>query len=201
MTDADRARRLPPGQHGIPPALVARNQRERLIAAMAEVCAEEGYAASTVSAVARRAGVSTGSFYSQFEGRVECMLASFGELSGRLLVEVERACSGEGEPAERVRPPIQRAVDLLAADLPTARLLSVEILAVGSEGLRLQHEAIERLARRLAKMRNRRGEGSSPAFPIREWTAVTAMVALVAKRVVEGEAPVATELEAVCDWL
>jgi len=30
-------RRLPPGPHGLPPELVERNQRERLIAAMAEV--------------------------------------------------------------------------------------------------------------------------------------------------------------------
>ncbi len=36
-------RRLPPGPHGIPPELVERNQRERLIAAMAEVCGENGY--------------------------------------------------------------------------------------------------------------------------------------------------------------
>jgi hypothetical protein len=41
----DRARRLPAGSHGIPREVVERNQRERLIAAMAEVCAERGYAA------------------------------------------------------------------------------------------------------------------------------------------------------------
>jgi hypothetical protein len=40
-------RRLPPGPHGLPPELVERNQRERLIAAMAEVCAERGYAESS----------------------------------------------------------------------------------------------------------------------------------------------------------
>ena len=71
--DADRARRLPPGPHGIPPEVVARNQRERLIAAMAEVCGEGGYAEATVAEVTRRAGVSTASFYRQFKDLGELM--------------------------------------------------------------------------------------------------------------------------------
>jgi AcrR family transcriptional regulator len=77
------ARRLPPGSHGIPADLVARNQRERLIAAIAEECAEAGYAEATVSAVAKRAGVSSLTFYKQFEGKRECMPAAHEELLGR----------------------------------------------------------------------------------------------------------------------
>jgi len=59
-------RRLPPGSHGIPANVVARNQRERLVAAMAEVCAEGGYAEASVARVAKRAGVSSLTFYKQF---------------------------------------------------------------------------------------------------------------------------------------
>ncbi len=176
----DRVRRLPPGPHGIPPELVARNQRERLIAAMAEVCGEEGYEAATVAAVAKRAAVSTASFYRQFGDRRECMLASFEELFGRLLAEIERACEAEADPEGKVRAGIATAAQLLAADPPTARLLTIEVAAVGLEGVRLQHEAIERLAADL------------------EWAAVAAMVALVAKRVAAGESATAAELEALC---
>jgi AcrR family transcriptional regulator len=191
------ARRLPPGPHGIPPELIARNQRERLIAAMAEVCAERGYAATTVTDLARRAGVSTASFYRQFRGRDECMLASFEELSGRLLEEIERACGDAHAPEDKGRAAIRTAADLLAADLPTARLLTIEIVAVGPEGVRLQHEAVERLAVRLSRVRE--GDSSSSSFPSREWAVVAAMVAVVAKRVAEGEGPLPAELEAVCD--
>jgi AcrR family transcriptional regulator len=195
--DAEGARRLPPGPHGIPRELVARNQRERLIAAMAEVCGEGGYATATVAEVARRAGVSTASFYRQFKDRRECMLASFEELFGRLLGEIERACAGEGAAAEKVRAGIGVAASLLASDPPTARLLTVEIAAVGAEGVRLQHEAIERLALRLREASDP-GPPDSPAFPSPEWAAVAAMVALVAKRVAAGESPDSTELEAIC---
>ena len=51
--------RLPAGSHGIPAEVVALNQRERLISAIAEVCAEKGYAEIAVADVVRRAGVST----------------------------------------------------------------------------------------------------------------------------------------------
>ncbi len=191
------ARRLPPGPHGIPPELVERNQRERLIEAMAEVCGEGGYAAATVAEVARRAGVSTASFYRQFKDRRECMLASFEELFGRLLGEVERACAGEAQPAAKVRAGVGTAAALLAVDSPTARLLSVEIAAAGLEGVRLQHEAIERLAALLREARAQDAD-SSPPLPTPEWVAVAAMVALVAKRAAQGESPDPAELEAVC---
>ncbi len=187
-------RRLPPGPHGLPQELVERNQRERLIAAMAEVCGEGGYAAATVAAVARRAGVSTASFYRQFKDRRECMLASFEELFGRLLGEIERACAGEVERQAQVRAGVRTAAALLAADPPTARLLTVEIVAVGSEGVRLQHDAIERLAERLRDPLT----SSSPSSPTPEWVATTAMVSLAAKRAAEGESPDFAELEAVC---
>lgn len=180
----------------MPPELVERNQRERLIAALAEVCAEKGYGSTSVTDMARRAGVSTASFYRQFEDKRECMLVSFEELFGRLLGEVERAAD-EVEPEARIRVGVGTAAALLAADPPAARLLTVEIIAIGSEGVRLQHEAIERLAGWLRKARSADGNGAlSPAGT--EWATVAAMLALVARRVVAGESPDPTELEAIC---
>ena len=166
---------------------------------MAEVCAERGYGAASVADVTRQAGVSTASFYKQFTDRRECLLDSFDELLGRLLAEIERSCSREEEPAAKLRVGLVTAVDLLAADLPTARLLVVEILAIGAEGVQRQHDAIGRLA---GMLRQAREPGSSPpSFPGPEWTAVAAMVALLTKRVAEGMRPELEELEAVLDSL
>jgi AcrR family transcriptional regulator len=159
--------------------LVERNQRERLVAAMAEVCAERGYAATSIADVTRQAAVSTASFYEQFEDKRACLLASFEELFGRFLEAVEQACAGEAEPERKAGAGIQVATELLGADPPTARLLTVEIVAGGPEGVRLQHAAIERLAE----------------LSHQDWATVAAMVALVARRVVAGESPSASELE------
>ncbi|HWA52994.1 MAG TPA: helix-turn-helix domain-containing protein [Solirubrobacterales bacterium] len=180
-------KRLPAGPHGLPPELVERNQRERLIAAMAEVCGERGYGETAVAEVAKRAGVSTASFYRQFKDRRECMLVSFEELFGRLLDALEESCDGEEEPRGRAQAGAEMAAVLLAGDLPTARLLSLEILAVGPEGVAAQHEAIERLSALV-------GGG-------RAWTAIAAMTALVARRASEGRAPEPTELKAIAEVL
>src|SRR3954447_21398882 len=94
--DREAIRRLPTGAHGIPPDVVALNQRERLIAAVAEACAEHGYAETSVAELAQRASVSTATFYKLFAGKRECALEAHGELLERLLEEVDRAC-GEVE--------------------------------------------------------------------------------------------------------
>jgi AcrR family transcriptional regulator len=195
-SESDRVRRLPPGPHGIPPELVALNQRERLIAAMAEACAENGYGSTSVADVARHARVSTASFYRQFKDKRECMLASFEELFGRLLGGIEGACDAEAELAEKAKAGIRAAASLLAGDLPTARLLTVEIAAVGTEGVRLQHGAIERLA---ARLREAREPGAAPSaqFSSVEWAAVAAMVALVGRRIAEGKSTEPSEIEAI----
>lgn len=184
-------RRLPPGPHGLPPELVGRNQRERLIAAMAELCAEKGYGETSVAEVAKRAGVSTASFYRQFKDRQECMLASFEELFGRLLEALEGVCEDEEDPAARARLGARLAAELLVADQPSARLLSIEVLAAGPCGVRIQHAAIERLASRL-----RDSDVDPPAGPDPAWAAVAAMVSLVGKRLAEGSGATAAELEA-----
>ena len=162
---------------------------------MAEVCAESGYVGSTVTEIAKRAGVSTASFYRQFKGRRECMLASFEELFGRMLEEIRRGCDGGAEPATRWTASTAAAASLLAADPPTARLLSIEILAVGPDGVRLQHEAIERMAALL------RGPiDADPALDA-SWAVVAAAVALVGKRVAEGISPKAEELKGLATLL
>lgn len=167
--DSSSARRLPPGSHGIPADVVARNQRERLIAAMAEVCAERGYAGASVAEVSKRAGVSSLTFYKQFADKEDCMLSAHRQLSGRLLEEIDRVAEEKGTGA---RAAIRTALALFAADPPSARLLAVEILAAGPEGSK-RHDAM------VAAFAERLGRG---------WAAAAGMLALVGKLVVTGEA-------------
>lgn len=191
-----QARRLPAGVHGIPRDVVERNQRERLIAAMAEECAERGYAETSVAEITRRASVSTASFYRQFKDRRECMLASFEELFARLAEAIEGACDAVEDGPDAMGAGLRTAVELLAGDTPTARLLTVEITAVGREGVRLQQEAVGRLAALLRRARGMNGNASEQPGPDPEWAAVAAVVFFVAGRIVDGEPFQVAELEA-----
>lgn len=189
---SDAIQKLPAGSHGIPAELVARNQRERLIAAMAEACAEKGYAEIAVADVVRRAGVSTATFYKRFEGKRDCMLAAHEELSGRLLEEIDRVCADASDRESGVRAAIAAVAALFAADPPTARLLTVEILALGPEGAGRHAAAIESLAGRL---RARRDPRRDPESPHSDWAAVAALAALVGKVVMDGKSAELPALE------
>lgn len=176
---ADRSRRLPTGAHGIPAEVVARNQRERLVAAVAEACAEDGYAETSVADLARRAGVSTATFYKLFPGKLECALEAHRELLGRLLEEVDRACEeSEGQEA-KLRAGVRTVLELLAADPPTARLLTVEVLALGPAGAERNDAAIAAFAKRSGA----------------EWSIVAGTSMLIGRRVMAGEAAALPKLE------
>jgi AcrR family transcriptional regulator len=159
--------------------VVARNQHERMVAAMAEECAEVGYAEATVSAVAKRAGVSSLTFYKQFADKRDCMLAAHRQLLGRLLEVVDRAREEESDPTAMPRATVRTALGVFAADPPSARLLIVEIHAVGPEGAKRHDALVEAFAERLGM----------------DWARAAGILALVGKLVVLGEAARLPELE------
>jgi AcrR family transcriptional regulator len=188
----DEAQRLPSGAHGLPPDLVARNQRERLVAAVAEACAEKGYAETSVADLAQRAGVSTATFYKLFAGKLECALEAHRELLARLLEEVDRAC-GEADGGEaKVRAGIHTVLALFAADPPTARLLTVEVLALGPPGVARNDAALEACA---ARLRASRDGAAVPAFADAEWALAAAISMLIGRRVMAGESASLPALE------
>jgi AcrR family transcriptional regulator len=173
------ARRLPPGSHGIPAEVVARNQRERLVAAMAEVCAERGYTEASVERVAKRAGVSSVTFYKQFSDKEDCLLAAHRQLLGRLLEEVDRIRGGEDAPEAKAMATVRAALGIFAADPPSARLLTIEILAAGPEGVKRHDAMVEAFAERLKT----------------DWVRAAGVLALIGKSVAAGEADRLPELE------
>ncbi len=130
-----------------------------------------------MSAVAKRAGVSSLTFYRQFEGKRECMLAAHGELLGRLLEAIDRAAAGGDGPGPRAA--LRTALAIFAADPPSARLLTVEILAAGPQGVE-RHDAM------VAAFAERLGCG---------WVPAAGVLALVGRLAVAGEAERLPELE------
>jgi len=163
-----------------------------LVAAVAEACAEKGYAEISIADLTRRAGISTSTFYKLFAGKLECALEAHRELFGRLLEEVDRACLGEEERPAKIVAGIRTVLELFAADPPTARLLTVEVLALGTAGAERNDAAIETLAARLRA--GLEGE-EDPARPSAEWVFVAGAGGLIGKRVMAGEAVTLPALE------
>jgi len=188
--EREEARRLPAGTHGIPPDVVARNQRERLVAAVAEACADKGYADTSVADLTTRAGVSTATFYKLFAGKHECALEAHRELLERLLEEVDRAGGKVQGRVAKVRAAVRTVLVLFAADAPTARLLTVEVLALGPAGAARNDAAVEAFASRL-----RRDPAGGSHASASEWATVAGIAMLIGKRVMAGEATALPQLE------
>jgi AcrR family transcriptional regulator len=83
----------------------AADARERILRAAHDQLAEGGYASASVSAVARRAGVATGSVYRHFPSKGELLAEVFRRASQR---EVDAVAGATGESAaERIAAAVE----------------------------------------------------------------------------------------------
>jgi AcrR family transcriptional regulator len=123
--------RLPRGRHGLPREFVAQNQRERLLASLAECLEQGGYDGTTVSTIGRRAGVSKSDFYKQFESKDACFIAAYDDAVERLRERVLGACVEAEDWATRVLGGLAALLGFLAAEPALAGLVLVEGLRAG----------------------------------------------------------------------
>ena len=73
------------GDGGLTKEEVSEIQRSRMLFAMAEEVAEQGYSGVSVADVVSRAGVSRATFYEQFADKQDCFLAAFDTAVGLVL--------------------------------------------------------------------------------------------------------------------
>src|ERR1022692_5235573 len=127
------------------PGLVSRAevddfQRARIVSAMVEVAAEQGYIGAAVAPVVARAGVSRRTFYELFEGREECFLAAFEWGVGQARAVVGEAYRSQRSWREGVRCALAALLCLLDSEPELARVCAIEALAAGKLVLRRRAE-------------------------------------------------------------
>jgi len=124
-------RSLPRGRHGLSREFVAQNQRERLLASIAESLHEHGYDKTTVALVTTHARVSKSDFYRHFSSKDVCFLAAYDDAVERLRRQVLLACAACDEWADGVCAGLSAALASLAREPARADLLLVEGLRAG----------------------------------------------------------------------
>lgn len=124
-----RDRKLQPGRR-LPPEEVARNQRERLFAALVAVVAEKGYEATRVEDLLELSGVSRSAFYAHFKDKEECLVAALQAFVGPT---VRGIFNGDGPPPDelRAREAFDAFIHLIVEQAAAARMCLVEIYAAG----------------------------------------------------------------------
>jgi AcrR family transcriptional regulator len=131
------------------PRDVAADQRRRLLEALPRVIAEGSFETATVAGVAKRAGVSPGTFYEQFRDKRECFAVAYEQAQEKLLGVLTLQCYMGGSLEERVERALEAGLNALAAEPHLAKLIAVEAPAAGGEIAARHHEWLDRCGRML----------------------------------------------------
>lgn len=179
--------RPPRGRHRLPPEVIARSQRERLLEAAVRVVAEKGYGATTVADLTREAGISRTTFYAMFEDKEACFLAAYDSVADALVKRVTGAYEAEERWPQRARVGLEALLEALAEEPEIARLALVDAGAAGPAAQRRHRAALQRLTPLFEEGRDFAPGGRSlPANTSR--MAIGAVAGLIADELAEGRA-------------
>ena len=118
--------------------------RARICQAMAQVVAERGYAAVTVSDVVRAARVSRRTFYEQFHDKEECFVETYRTGCENGIAQIDAALRALEEPDWRTRlwVSLETYVSILAAEPHFAKVLLIDVLGAGSRALEMRERIL-----------------------------------------------------------
>jgi len=133
----------------VPSTLEQHTNRERMLDALTELNAEEGYLALTAEAIAARAGLPLGVFRAQFDGKDDAFVAALelGHMRGRAIVE--RARSNASNWAEGARAATYALLEFLASEPQFTKLALLDAPLAGSDIARRARENIAAYAHTL----------------------------------------------------
>jgi AcrR family transcriptional regulator len=129
------------GSRALDAKALADHQRHRLHEAAAQLFTERGFSATTVQELATAAGLSTGTFYTLFDGgKAELALeACDAAVQAGCKTLRERPVSDDSELRDRLAAVLTAVVEIILADVAAARLALIDVAAVGQDGLIRRH--------------------------------------------------------------
>ncbi|MGO9488602.1 MAG: TetR/AcrR family transcriptional regulator [Solirubrobacteraceae bacterium] len=129
-------RRLPRGRHRLPPSVIARSHRTRLIHAIAQVTYQKGYAETTVADVVTAAGVSRHVFYEHFSDKEHAFLEAQQYPAQHIFDECAAAYFGAPDWPTRVWSGLKALLELVVVNPAVSHLRLVECYAAGPAAAR-----------------------------------------------------------------
>jgi len=134
-----------PAQYRLPAEFVAFHKRRRIMDAIAELSAEQGYEGTKIGDVVRRAGVARKTLYDNFEGKEDVFLAAFDSAFENVMGRVEAACEAAGEGwEERTRAGLAAFLAYVAEEPATARMCMIEAMSATPAATRRYEDAVQR---------------------------------------------------------
>lgn len=143
------------------------SQRQRLLEAMTEICAREGYGPASIAEVIALAQVSRATFYDYFEDKDSCFRAALEASREQLLTDVGKGVDHRRE-STATRCAIQALLQFASRTPAGAQILIYESLAGGPHTARLYDELLDCIARIIDSAEARSGgEQAEYLVPLR----------------------------------
>lgn len=113
--------------------------------AIAELTAEQGYEATKIGDIVRRAGVARKTLYDNFEGKEEVFLAAFDAAVDEAMRRIEEDCAKvEGGWEERVQAGLASFLGYVAEQPALARMCMIEALSATPAATERYEAAVQR---------------------------------------------------------
>jgi AcrR family transcriptional regulator len=129
-------RRLPRGRHRLPPSVVARSHRTRIIHAIAQATHEKGYADTTIADIVAAAGIARQVFYEHFTDKEQAFLEAQQYPAQHIFDECATAYFAPDEWPARVWGGLKALLRLVVEHPALSHLRLVECYAAGPAAAR-----------------------------------------------------------------
>jgi len=128
----------------LPREFIAVHKRRRIMDAVAELTAEQGYEATKISDIVRRAGVARKTLYDNFEGKEEVFLAAFDAARDEVLRQVREAAAEAGDDwRAKVEAGLAAFLGYVAEEPTLARMCMIEALSATPTTTQRYEDALE----------------------------------------------------------
>ena len=121
----------------LPREFVAGHKRRRMMDAIAELTAEQGYEATKIADIVRRAAVARKTLYDNFDGKEDLFLSAVDATMGEMRVVVEEACERTASPADQVVAGLEALLEFIAEHPAATRMCMVESISATRSSARL----------------------------------------------------------------
>jgi AcrR family transcriptional regulator len=153
--------------------------------AMAELSAEQGYDATKIADIVRRAGVARKTLYDNFDGKEDLFLTAFSTAHRELMMAVDAACAAsQGAWQKRIEAGLGAILEFFAARPAVARMCMVEALSATPAASARYDAAVEQIVEKL-KLSTPTGLGLPGTI---EETLVGGVAWILNQRIRRGEA-------------
>lgn len=121
----------------LPREFVASHKRRRMMDAVAELTAEQGYEATKIADIVRRAAVARKTLYDNFDGKEDLFLSAVDATMNEMRVAVEEACERTESPEDQIVAGLEALLEYIAAHPAATRMSMVESISATRSSARL----------------------------------------------------------------